>query len=236
MYIFKTTRNGFQFRHAGEDRYPIPDQTRPAAATTLGADSSLRWKDEANQRLPKPNAHSGSGSRRHAESGVVLVVCLLILLVLTLIGVTSTRSTTLQQRMAGNQYDRELAFQAAEAGLRAGERYLEAMSLDAFDGTNGLYDVNTDSYYPPPDDINFDSSYWQSSSTATRAMTASLPGYDAGMLPRYYIVHTTRIAPITSKNTDPTHAIPPSNVYRIVARGTGPDGKSPVVLQSFYKR
>ena len=59
------------------------------------------------------------------QTGAVLVVALLFLLVMTLLGVASMRGTALQERMAGNQRDRNLALQAAETALRAGEEWLD---------------------------------------------------------------------------------------------------------------
>ena len=57
-------------------------------------------------------------SRRLGQAGVVLVTSLIILLVMTMIGVTAMQSTMLDERMAGNQKDSALAFEAAEAALR----------------------------------------------------------------------------------------------------------------------
>jgi len=51
------------------------------------------------------------------QNGIVLVVGLVFLLVLTIIGVTSLRTTTLEQRMAGNMQQRTVAFQDAEARI-----------------------------------------------------------------------------------------------------------------------
>lgn len=55
------------------------------------------------------------------EKGVVLAVGLLILVVMTLIGVTAMSTTGLENKMAGNLKDWDLALQAAEAGLRDAE-------------------------------------------------------------------------------------------------------------------
>jgi len=55
------------------------------------------------------------------QRGVALVVSLVFLLVLTIIGVTAMQSATLQERMAGNARDRNVAFQAGERALRAAE-------------------------------------------------------------------------------------------------------------------
>lgn len=181
-------------------------------------------------RLKQATIDSPMRSPR-GQQGIVLVVCLLLLLVLTLIGLTATRSTTLQQRMAANQYGRQMAFQAAEAGLRAGENYLESVSLADFDGANGLYDMDPlKAGAQPPDNVD-----WSTGGSDTRVIAGPLSNYDGDALPRYYIVHTLRIAPIDSKNMDHTNALPDFDIFKIVARGTGPDGKSPVVLRSFYK-
>lgn len=51
-----------------------------------------------------------------------MIVALVMLLLLTIIGTASIRDTSLQEKMAANLRDYNLAFQAAEAGLREGER------------------------------------------------------------------------------------------------------------------
>jgi len=47
------------------------------------------------------------------------VIALILLVVLTLVGFAAIRGTLIQQKMAANQYDRQIAFQSAEAALRA---------------------------------------------------------------------------------------------------------------------
>lgn len=59
---------------------------------------------------------------RRSECGAVLLVSLVMLLLLTLIGLAGMRMVQLEERMAGNLRDRQMAFQAAEAALRAGEQ------------------------------------------------------------------------------------------------------------------
>lgn len=60
------------------------------------------------------------------ERGAILVTALLLLLVLTIIGVTAMQMTRMEERMAGNTRDMNLAFQGAEAGLRDGETLIRA--------------------------------------------------------------------------------------------------------------
>lgn len=61
----------------------------------------------------------------HARRGATLVVVLILLLVMTLLGLASLRSTVLEERMTSNLLDRSLGFQVAEAGLREAEASLD---------------------------------------------------------------------------------------------------------------
>lgn len=58
---------------------------------------------------------------RREQRGVALIVSLILLVLATIIGLAGVRGTNLQERMSANMYDRSLAFQRAEAALRAGE-------------------------------------------------------------------------------------------------------------------
>ena len=57
------------------------------------------------------------GIRR--QSGAVLVIAMIMLLVLTLLGVTAMNTTSMQERMAANSQELNRAFQASETGLWA---------------------------------------------------------------------------------------------------------------------
>jgi type IV pilus assembly protein PilX len=61
------------------------------------------------------------------QRGAVLVVALLMLLVMTVLGVTAMQMSRMEERMAGNSRDINLAFQGAEAGLRDGEAQLQPL-------------------------------------------------------------------------------------------------------------
>jgi type IV pilus assembly protein PilX len=58
------------------------------------------------------------------QRGMVLLVCLVMLLLLTMIGITAMSNSTLQERLVGNTRDQNTAFQAAEAALRVGEAFV----------------------------------------------------------------------------------------------------------------
>lgn len=87
------------------------------------------------------------GSLRHAadvsvggarQRGVALVVALLLLIVIALVGLAAIRGTIMQQHMAANQYDRQVAFQDAEAALVVAQnRILSSPGLIARDCQGG---------------------------------------------------------------------------------------------------
>jgi type IV pilus assembly protein PilX len=51
-----------------------------------------------------------------------MITALIFLVILTIMGVTAARMSSLEERMAGNMRDRAVAFRAAEMGLRDAER------------------------------------------------------------------------------------------------------------------
>ena len=65
-------------------------------------------------------SHSSLTMARH-QRGAALAVALILLILVTIIGLAAIRGVTVQQRMTANFSDRQIGFQAAEAGLRAGE-------------------------------------------------------------------------------------------------------------------
>ena len=80
------------------------------------------------------------------QSGVALVTGLIFMVVLTIIVISALRSATLEERMAANARNRQVALQAAEAVLRDAETtLLAAAPFDPFtpasftvDCTNGF--------------------------------------------------------------------------------------------------
>ncbi len=82
------------------------------------------------KRLPVADRGIGGGvaygAAASAQRGATLIVALVILAVVTLLGVTSIRSSSLELKMAASARDRSVAFQAAEAALLTIERNLMA--------------------------------------------------------------------------------------------------------------
>ncbi len=65
------------------------------------------------------------GPIKQKQQGVVLVISLIMLLVMTLIGITGMNTKILEEKMAGNFRDKAVAFQAAESALKTGELILK---------------------------------------------------------------------------------------------------------------
>ena len=76
---------------------------------------------------------------RHRQSGVTLVMTLIFLIVLSMLGTWAASNNVLQERMAGNTRNRDVALQAAEAALRDAELTIGTWRTQTFDGTHGLY-------------------------------------------------------------------------------------------------
>ena len=66
-------------------------------------------------RLAPGSAPGGMGLRR--QRGAALVVGMIMLVILTLLGISGLVTATLELQMAGNAQNQERAFQAAEAGI-----------------------------------------------------------------------------------------------------------------------
>jgi len=79
----------------------------------------------------------------HKQTGSALIVALTILLVLTILGVSAMRTTSLEEKMAGNARDSQTAFEAAEFALRFAETALATNAIVDNDfgvnGGNGAY-------------------------------------------------------------------------------------------------
>lgn len=169
---------------------------------------------------------------RNHQRGAALIVALTILIVMTLIGVTSMRTTTLEEKMAGNLQDRNRAFQAAETALRdAEENFIEGLAnTTGFDGTGGLYGEDD----AEPGDI-FASSVWTSGNS--REYSGSLS--DLAADPRYIVKIISSVDAQQPKklNIRSYGEQPPggnATIFRITARGVGGSAKSQVILRSHY--
>jgi type IV pilus assembly protein PilX len=181
---------------------------------------------------------------RAPQQGVALVVALVLLVVATLIGLAGIRGTTLQEQMSANMYDRSLAFQRAEAALRAAEGAITANAkIDELGGVDCS-----------PESGNFCEVVPSSAFTTSNADWISVDTpYDlnkdlAAGVPQYYIQFMGTGSAESDLGLEANadygnygNTYPPDDVayYRVTARSSTPQqagDRAIVVLQSTVKR
>jgi type IV pilus assembly protein PilX len=179
-------------------------------------------------------------SRRHRnQQGVALATGLVILLIVLLVGVTAIQTTTLDEKMAGNELDRNRAFQAAEAALRDGEHDISTSGR-----ISGLVNFTEDcgastTASTADDGLCYKAGGYTTPIWTTASMTAAPSvAYHQVTLPS----DTTGIAGVSAQ---PRYLIegfsetPPGSglqyFYRVTARGQGASPNTVVWLQSVYK-
>lgn len=65
------------------------------------------------------------------QRGVALIMALIMLVVVTLVALSGMRNTSLQEKLAGNLYDRAIALQSADFALAAAEAWILANERSA---------------------------------------------------------------------------------------------------------
>lgn len=167
------------------------------------------------------------------QRGAVLVVALIFLVVMTMLILASIRGTVMQERMASNLYDRSLAFQAAEAALREGERFVLATPPKPVAiGCDSSGNCNR----PEPSDAPV----WQVKANWDKAHNAAVDIGDLAVAPQYLVelladdMPEVNLCESTAINPDaPCYGGPEGLRYRITAR-SGEAGRAVVILQSVY--
>lgn len=178
-----------------------------------------------------------------AQRGAVLITGLIFLVVLTLLGTAALQGTVLEEKMAGNLRDETLAFQAAEAALRSGERFLEQVTLPEFNGENGLYyfacslasnsveedqDLGTCLSMP---DLHTEMD-WDASGRAIDVIVDSVTSQ-----PRYVIEQLASVSLMgDGGSAQQSGSSLNARVFRVIARGVGGTEVATALLQSTYQR
>jgi type IV pilus assembly protein PilX len=188
-------------------------------------------------------------SSRGRQAGMSLFPALMFLLVLAVLGVSALNSTLMQEKMVSNTKDANLAFQAAEAGLRDGEADIDknktfwTPTTFTSSCTTGL--CTPPSTWPTPSSLDISKAIDWTNTGLTRpygsqTAVASLP--DVAAQPLYVI---ERIPPPPGLPAVPGSSIgigcgvscpPPASgfAYRVTVLGTGARTETRVVLQSTY--
>lgn len=178
--------------------------------------------------MTQTTRHHGGTALSASQAGSALIISLILLLVLTLIGVTAMNTTLLQEKMSRNALDMNMSFQAAEAAIREGEDFLQQATLPAFDGTNGLYTGTVDTIQ------RYETTGWTWSTTQTRTYSGTIDKVSA---PQYYIEELDETVPAGESlvvGFSPTQTV--KRFYRVTARGTGLTTTSETIIQAMYAR
>ena len=173
------------------------------------------------------------------ESGVSLVIVMIFLVILSMLSISAMQTSTLSSRVARNEADRTLAFQAAEAALRDGEldiKNLKADNTACVAATTGCRteNINRGDGFTTTcplglcDSRTFTSPVWEDntkwattgSSVAYGAYTGAAALPVVSQQPRYLLEY---------------FPMGDSVVYRITAVGFGANTSTQVMLQSAVK-
>ncbi len=173
-------------------------------------------------------------SRIQQQRGVALVVSLIILISLTMLGLTAIQRTTTDLSMAGNQRETGLMFQAAEVGLISAENFIDdsTTNVDFDDPDSGLHTIvpGTDWGYSN----YFAQSIWE---TESQVAATSLNAYEQ---PRFMIEYLGDRSqnPLASINIGGGYGSQQTgeivSIYRSTARGVGLTGNSARLVQSYF--
>ena len=160
-----------------------------------------------------------------SQRGAVLLVSMIMLLLITVVGVSAIGISSLDTKMTANSRDRQIAFHAAESGLREAESIVLNSGILDEGVTTGYFVDQVDQWWSTVDDA-----WWTNNAQSVGAYT--------GQTPPLYVVELTTIGRGDAGNkqqslSDDTDF--KTLYYTITSEGEGPGGSN-VQLQSVYAR
>ncbi|MCG6940551.1 MAG: pilus assembly protein PilX [Thiohalocapsa sp.] len=173
--------------------------------------------------MPMTPRHINAPGRGPRQQGVALAVGLILLVVITLLSLAGVRNTGMQERMASNLRDRNLAFQSAESALRAAEA---ALVVDAGSSAASVAD---------PGDPDYWNDCWEGVRTdcpPAVVHTVDTDAWGIAASPEYRIEHL-RAGNYGSLAAD--EALSSAGLYRITVRAVGGTTDAVVLLQSTFR-
>jgi len=193
-----------------------------------------------------PKHHQNSTIHKY-QSGAVLFIGLIMLFLLTLIGVTGSQVTSLEEKMSGNMRDRNIAFQAAESALRDAERDITNSNDDTDRGIKGISNFIADCGFSTTDTTDDGLCYNGPSGYGTPVVGTSIWTKDKmTAAPSVAYGTFTNATPIPNLSAQPRYILEGfarnlpgyggiSYYYRITVRAQGVNPDTVVWLQSIYK-
>lgn len=173
--------------------------------------------------FPASRSSSVRLSPRGSQGGIALVVALILLVVMTLVGLSGLRNVTLEERMTANTFDRSVSFQAAEAALKEAEVLVQTQNLTMRPGA-GICIAATGVCGPP---VPLTQERWIDN-TAPWVNATALANGGINITPQYMIEFLELFpCPGGPAGTDCPR-------YRITSRSNAGADRSDVLLQSIY--
>jgi len=170
-------------------------------------------------------------TQKYRQKGVVLAVSLIMLVLITLLSVSAMRTTVMEERMASNARNNNIAFQMAENAQREAEGLLAA-SPNAKDISLGS-SQNIGSFSSTSCEVVFDSiDFFDQLQWDTKACNYTGASVGGSKLPQYFIEFITAKSLVVIGSVVGTSA---ECLYRITSRGYGPDSNSQKTLQTTYR-
>lgn len=182
------------------------------------------------------------GVKSHVK-GSVLLVSLVLLLVMTVAGLTGVKMATLDEKVSGNYQDQQIAFYAAEAALKEAEQFiannqftLTSFTASCADGFcfSGTNSDDVGSCHPGTAQPWQTAALW-SSGDQHRTTSVSISGTSAQA--KYIIEFRCYIAKEPSGPLpDPANRRDWAEFFRITALASGGSGDARVMLQSSFAK
>jgi type IV pilus assembly protein PilX len=166
------------------------------------------------------------------QRGVVLVVSMILLLVITILGVSAMTTSKLELQMSANNKDRHVALQSAEAALRDAEDHLNnngGLSTSMTDACTDGYCTSTSSLTRPLSTIET-----QVFDVAGKYIAYAGDVAPARTQPRYIIQFLNYVTPEDVIDLNYVAQLGDPEMYRITAIGYGALDGTRVLLQVTY--
>ena len=197
---------------------------------------------------------------RQRQSGMTLLVGLILLVMLTVISLVGFRNVTLTERMSGNSADRNVSFQAAESsGKEALEMIETAFTSGDFTSlTPGSGGACVAGYCGAPIGSGADTAFWTGGEGVTILVTAcpfeapastfnwkscsvavGTPYARNRQAAQYMVELLSAFDDTGAAITLPVTPVSTTNFkynFRVTTRSTGGSGGAEVVLQTIYTR
>jgi type IV pilus assembly protein PilX len=166
------------------------------------------------------------------QRGVVMLIALILLLVLTLLGVALARMQTVEERLARNDVNHQMALQTAEAALQG------AFDDDAdgiyTDWTGSTIGLNSLANELPGTSIGY-STTWTPGTDSIAYNGSTLANAPAAANPAFRIEQLTPVTPPGCQTGNSgNYGVGGTTVHRITAHSLGGDGSASATVQTLH--